>query len=140
MKKHLSFHYFAILMAFSSLCSYADVNKLSVGSLLPIRDEVSSATDIVIGKFAKVTVGGAGSMMGVMYHGEIAVLGALKGTVSGNLDVGFSVIRGPRNTEVEPNNNDTYIIILDHREIRKLLPATDDNIANIKQLIAQTSK
>jgi hypothetical protein len=75
-------------------------------------------------------------MMGVGYHGEITILQVLKGNAFGSLEVGFSVIRGPKNTEAEPNLDDKYIIMMSGHDVRKLLPATDANIAKIKALIA----
>jgi hypothetical protein len=137
MIKNLSFYYCIILTVFSSICSYADENTPLVGHWRSTKDEIASATDIVIGKFTQVRAGGAGSISGLEYHGAITVLHVLKGNASGNVEVVFRVILGSKDKEAEPDLGDTYIIILyDHQMIRKLLPATDANIAKVKALIA----
>jgi hypothetical protein len=136
MIRPLSFYYCVIITAFSLVCTYAGESVPLVGSLNSTRDEVISATDVVLGKFTKVRAGGFESMMGVGYHGEITILQVLKGNAFGSLEVGFSVIRGPKNTEAEPNLDDKYIIMMSGHDVRKLLPATDANIAKIKALIA----
>jgi hypothetical protein len=135
MLKTLFFSY--IVAVLSGICSYADTDARSVGHLNDSKGEVAAAANIVLAKFTNVKGSGAASMLGTLYHGNIKILQVLKGDASGNVEVGFSVIQGPKDTEVEPNLTDIYIIVLaGHHEIRKLLPATDDNIAKVKALIA----
>lgn len=138
MKKTLFSYYCFIMLFLSLVCGYAGEETPLAGSLHPLRDEVISATDVVIGKFLVVKARDTfSSMMGAEYQGQITILQTLKGNESGSLEVGFPVIRGGKNKEAEPNLNDTYIIILvQHQVIRKLLPATDANIAKVKALIA----
>jgi hypothetical protein len=137
MMNNILFYYCVFIMAFSSVCSYADESKPLVGHWRSTKDEIACATDIVVGKFSQVRAGGAESFSGLQYHGKINVLHVLKGNETGNLKVVFRVILGSKDTEAEPNLGDSYIIILyDHQMIRKLLPATDDNIAKVRALIA----
>jgi hypothetical protein len=137
MKKLLLRFNCLVWLALSMACGYADEETPLVGHLSSVKEEVASATDIVIGKFTKVTVGGTASMNGMDYHGTIIISQALKGTESGSLEVGFRVIPASKDKEVEPNLEDTYIMFLiEHHGIRKLLLATDANIATMKALIA----
>jgi hypothetical protein len=139
MKKYSLTYCYTIVTAFSIICCYANEETPLplVGHLSSIKDETSSATDVVVGKFIRVRESGAASLNGEYYQGQITVLRPLKGNLSGSLEVGFRVIPVNKDKESEPNLSDSYIIIMSSPgDIRKLLPATADNIAKVKALIA----
>jgi hypothetical protein len=99
---------------------------------------MASATEIVIGKFAEINRGGSFTMSGDRYRGKIATTNILKGNALPSSEVSFLVI--PETKESVPNLADTYIFIIHNHHIDKLLPATADNIAKVKALIAQALK
>jgi len=136
MTKPLSFCSFLIITAIILLSAYASDGPALSGSSLKLDDEVASATEIVIAKFTEITEGASSTLSGYRYKGLIAISDILKGNAPVSSKIAFTV--GMQTKESVPNLSDIYILILDNHHIRKLLPATDANVAKIKALIAAT--
>jgi len=134
MTKPLSFCSFLIITALTLLSAHASDGPALTGSSLKLDDEVASATEIVIGKFTEINEGASFTLSGYRYRGLIAISDILKGNAPVSSKVAFTV--GIQTRESAPNLSDTYIVIIDNHHIHKLLPATVDNIAKVKALIA----
>lgn len=123
-----------MILELTVLSSYANGSPNLTGSSLKLTDEVTSATEIVVGKFTKIGNGASFTLSGRRYRGQVALSEILKGTVFDSSDIAFTV--GIQSKEVVPNLEDTYIVFIHNHRIKKLLPASDDNIAKVKALIA----
>jgi hypothetical protein len=122
--------------------SSSDTKMLS-GHSKKNQDAAKESTDIVIGVFTSLGSPGAGATGENDYdQAEVEVVNALKGALSGTLKVFYVVFAMPgKDQESPPVLGTQYIMFIQKLgptdyEIKKLLPATDDNIAKVKALIA----
>jgi hypothetical protein len=122
--------------------SSSDTKMLS-GHGKKSENAIKESTDIVIAVFTTLGSPGADATGENDYDGaEIEITSALKGTLSGKLKVFYIVYAMPGKNQESPPVLGTQYIMFIHQtgpteyEIKKLLPATDDNIAKIKALIA----
>ena len=106
------------------------------------EDLIAVVPDIVVGKFTSLGSGSDDAPGATFYEkAEIEVVSSLKGTLSGNLQAGYSVKSfPPSKKETVPVIGTPYIMFIQklgptEYEIKKLLPATDDNLAKVKGLI-----
>ncbi len=104
---------------------------------------VAVVPDIVVAKFTFLGNGGDDAPGSTFYEkAAIEVISSLKGTLSGDLQAGYTVkLFPPSKKETVPVIGTPYIMFIQpmgptENEIKKLLPATDDNIAKVKALIA----
>jgi len=134
MTKPLSYYFIPIITAFTLLTAYASDAPILTGSSLKLKEEVASATEIVIGTFTELNEGASFTLSGNRYRAQIVTSDILKGNALVSSKVAFLVV--PENKETAPNFNEIYIMIIDHQRIHMLLPATEDNIAKVKALIA----
>jgi len=132
--RHIQLLLFSIFVTTITLpCIYADDSIVLPGSLHGTSEEVSSASDIVLGKFTEIGGGAWANSNGTHYHGKLAVSEDLKGKLMGSLNIHFAI----GGKESVPNQTDVYIVILmDGQWILKLLPASAENVAQVKALIA----
>jgi hypothetical protein len=111
------------------------------------EDAIKGSTHVVVATFSVLGYPGPGADGEANYdQAEIAVVTALKGTLSGQLKAHYIVYDMPgKDQESLPALGTQYIMFIQQLgpteyEIKKLLPATDDNIAKVKQLISQVTK
>lgn len=120
---------------------HASDNTQLAGYSRSTREEALSSDDIVIGRFTNTGHSGVAFFSGLLYEdAKLSISINLKGKLSGNVTVDYSIESSaatPNVVEVVPNVTDTYILIIYHgHQIRKMLPATDDNITEVKKIIA----
>ena len=106
---------------------------------------INPKIDIVIAQFIS-TGNAAADEIGFIYYerAQIRIIQSLQGTFSGNIKVSYRAKSFPaENKEVIPYLNTDYILFIrtqridpDDYELEKILPATSQNIARIKALIA----
>jgi hypothetical protein len=104
---------------------------------------VSSVSAVVIAKFISLGYGGTDAPGSTFFErAKVAVVSSIKGSLSGTITVGYSVQEIPEaEKESAPIIGTPYIMFIqtlgpDEHEIRKLLAATDDNIALVKAIIS----
>ncbi len=107
------------------------------------EDLVAVVPDIVVAKFTSLGNGSDDAPGATFYEkAEIEIVSSLKGTLSGDLQAGYSVkLFPPSKKETVPVIGTPYIMFIQklgptEYEIKKLLPATDNDIAKVKALIA----
>lgn len=114
------------------------------GHTKKIENAIKETTDIVIASFTKLGFPGSDASGEDSYdQAEIEITGILKGTLAEkHLKVFYIVQSMPgKNQEKAPIIGVQYIMFIqklspNEYEIKKLLPATDENIIKIKALIA----
>ena len=118
------------------------------GSTLKSDDIVSKADAIFVGKITAIGFGNLKAKGESVYRGvQVKVLKVLRGTIESSITVTLHVIAVMDFHEDPPEAGSPYIFFVkkagalekDPYVVLKLLPATDDNIAKIKQLVAATS-
>jgi len=120
--------------------------KMLTGHVKSSEKAVKEATDIVIATFIKLGFPGSDSDGADFYEqAQIQVFSALKGTLSGNVQVSYSVQAMPgKDQESAPASGVQYLMFMQklgptEYEIKKLMPATEANVSAIKALIAGAS-
>jgi len=104
------------------------------------EDMIRQSANIVIAEFTNLGSPGAdGSGEDSYSQAEITVISTLKGTLSGKLEVDYSVFLIPgKDQEATPAIGVSYIMFiggLNQYVIKKLLPATEANITSVKMLL-----
>jgi hypothetical protein len=118
--------------------------KLS-GSDLKSEDIVLKANAVFVGEITELGHPNTKAPGQNVYHGvQIKVLQVLRGSVDAQVTVTLYIHFAPNSSENPPKVGNTYIFFA-HKNtevgwnpftVLKLLPATDDNIAKVKALIA----
>jgi hypothetical protein len=108
-----------------------------------MEDLVTVVPDIVIAKFTSLGNGSDDAPGATFFEkAGIEIVSSLKGSLSGDLQAGYSVkLFPPSKKETMPVIGTPYIMFIQklgptEYEIKKILPATDDNIARVKGLIS----
>ena len=119
--------------------------KLS-GSAIKAEDIVLSCDAVCVGEIEDMGLPTNSSTTGlVVYSGiEVKVLQILRGAVEHQIKFTLNTLKSPSIQEMPPNFGSSYIFFVNRNSPEaddpftalKLLPATDDNIATIKKLIA----
>lgn len=116
---------------------------LFTGHMKKNENVLKEAKDIIVGKFTALGYPGSDASGEDFYEqGQVEVISALRGSLAGTLRVGYSVRTVPgKDQEIPPVVGTEYIMFIqklgpNECEIKKLLPATDENITKIKALIA----
>jgi hypothetical protein len=98
---------------------------------------------IFVGQFITLGDGPGADEPGMEYfdNAQVKVEQSLKGTLSGIVKVSYSVMSIPTEKESSPKSLKDYIFFINiisptQLSVVKLLPATDQNVAKIKALIA----
>jgi len=106
-------------------------------------DLPAAVTDIIIAKFTSLGNESSDSPGASFYErADVEVLSSLKGTLTGNIQAGYTVHFFPSSErEVAPVIGTQYIMFIEtlgpaEYEVKKLLLATDQNINSVKALIA----
>ena len=116
-----------------------------VGHAQKSEELVKSTNEVIIGKLISIGYPSGDSSDEDFYdQAEVEVISVLKGDMSGTVKVSYSVRLG-KNKEMVPVIGTQYIMFIhmlppNEFRIKKLLPATDDNISKVKQLISQATK
>jgi hypothetical protein len=138
----------ALTFAINGYCQgpvpqHAEDDGTLLGHALKDEDTFKNGVDIIIGKFVSLGTGSSDSPGESYYQGaSIQVISSLKGSLSGNLKASFSVkFFSQHGNETVPVVGNQYIMFLRERvpnefTIKKLLLATDKNIAEVKTAIA----
>jgi hypothetical protein len=109
------------------------------------QDFINPTIDIVVAKFIALGNGSADEVGATYYErAQVQITSTLQGALSGNIKVSFTARSFPKNEkDALPALNTEYILFIrdqkidpDDYELEKILPATDQNIARIKSLIA----
>jgi len=117
----------------------ADGTPTLAGSSIKTEDVALKCNAVFVGKITHVGPP-TGAAPGLATFGvKVTVLQVLRGTV--DAQVGIRIDDDVLNHESAPKVENTYVFFVEKDETRltalKLLPATDDNIATVKKLIAQ---
>jgi len=119
--------------------------KLS-GSAIKAEDIVLSCDAVCVGEIEDMGLPTNSSTTGlVVYSGiEVKVLQILRGSVEYQIKITLNTLKSPSLQEMPPKFGGSYIFFVNRNNPEaddpfialKLLPATDDNIAMVKKLIA----
>ena len=119
------------------------------GRDIKIENAVSKSDSIFVGKISKMRLGSITATDRVAYGGvQIRVLQFLRGSIDSQSLVTIYITASHVVHEAPPEVGMPYIFFVtknthgtsDPYTVLKLLPATDDNIAKVKQLIATATK
>ena len=132
-----------ILGMLSSLIMAQTTNSLLPGSRSDLDKTVSHADIIVVAKMVSLGITMPDATAQADYDSaQIQVMQALKGSPNQNLSVSISVhFSKGRIEEIAPEVGKEYLFFIrtdevKHEIVLKIIPATDDNIARVKALIA----
>jgi hypothetical protein len=110
------------------------------------EDLPMAVTDIIIAKFTSLGNENSDSPGASFYEkADIECLSSLKGTLVGNIQAGYTVhFFPPSERETVPVIGTQYIMFIQklgptEYEIKKLLLATEQNVASVKALITSSS-
>lgn len=111
------------------------------GSRLKSEDVTTKVDAVFIGEIEEIGFPTTLSPGALTYHGvKVKVLQVLRGSVGAEVTVTLYAERTSNVREQAPKVSGTYIFFIKQTPgwniVHKLLPATDDNIAKVKQLIA----
>lgn len=122
--------------------STSEDKMMYTGHEKKIEIAIKESTDIVVAAFTKLGFGGPDADAESFYEqAEIKIITALKGTLSGNIPVSYTIQWYPGNIkETIPVIGTQYIMFIQklgpqENRIKKILPATDEKVSSVKALI-----
>jgi len=162
MKKRGILHPSILLAIFSLICGAQALNAQDVsdssdqkesikltGSPVKAKDIAFNCDAVFVGEITKAGFPSDPAHGWVVYSGiAVRVSNVLRGSVESQIDVSLRTLSNSSTQESPPAYGHTYIFFVnkttdaseDPYIVLKLLPATDDNVAMVKQLLAQKSQ